>query len=190
MLPGNVLTDQNGEFRFPHLDPGNYAVFAEDRESGYGFGANLGTDDLHRGVAAEITPDHPAVELRVVLPPKAGFLQVRLTDKSTGNVIPGVTLKVALAENDKKWFMAAYSWLVCPVMGHNGCGVLIPPDQQVIVQVSSPGPELWHEIEGARTERSLRVASGDRVTWDVQLESDLKWPAVAQPKLLQPNPSK
>src|SRR5208282_25209 len=152
-----------------NLAPGSYPVFAQDRESGYGYGANLGTDDLHYGAVAEITPDHPNAELRLVLPPKAGFLQVRLTDRATGNIIPQVTLKVALAENpDRKWFASMYTWPICAQFGHNGCGVLIPPDKQVIVQVSSPGPEFWHEAEGSGTERSLRVASGDRVTWNIQ----------------------
>jgi hypothetical protein len=191
---GRAVTDQNGEFRFNRVGLGKYAAFAEDQEAGYGYGASSVADDPRYTGVAEITLEHPDAELRLFLPPQAGFLDVRLTDQSTGTEISTVTVSVALADNpNANRFQTTFERSNCELFGHNVCYVLIPPDTQVIVRVSSPGYEGW-DGKNDTTERPLRIASGDRVTWEVRLKPDLKWRALmnltpSQPKTPPPSPS-
>ena len=170
------VTDQNGEFRFDRLNPGKYLVFADDREAGYGYCATSEAADHHYSEVAEVTLEHPDAELRLFLPPQAGFLDVRLTDQSTGTEVSTVTVKVVEGQN-AGWFQTTLDRSSCQLFGHNLCYVLIPPDTQVSVQVSSPGYEGW-DGKNDTTERTLRLASGDRVRWEVQLKPDLKWRAL------------
>ncbi len=190
---GHAVTDQNGEFRFNHIGVGKYAVFADDKEGGYGYGASSIADDPRDTGVAEISLEHPDAELRLFLPPQAGFLDVRLTDQSTATEISTVTVSVAANSNANR-FQTTYDRSNCELFGHNLCYVLIPPDTQVTVRVSSPGYEGW-DGKNDTTERTLRLASGDRVTWEVQLKPDLKWRALmnltpSQLKTSPPNPSK
>jgi hypothetical protein len=189
----SAVTDQNGEFRFNRVGVGKYAVFAEDKEAGYGYGASSIADDPRYTGVAEITPEHPDAELRLFLPPQAGFLDVRLTDQSTGTEISTVTVSVAANPNANR-FQTTFERSNCQQFGHNLCYVLIPPDTQVTVRVSSPGYEGW-DGKNDTTERALRLASGDRVTWEAQLKPDLKWRALMnltppQLKTSTPSPSK
>jgi hypothetical protein len=186
------VTDENGEFRFELARVGRYAVAAEDEEGGYGYGATSVADDPRYTVMAEITPEQPDAGIRLILPPRAGFLDVRLTDQSTGGEISTVTVSVAYP--DKGWSQRSFERSNCALFGHNLCYVLIPPDTQVTVRVSSPGYEGW-DGKNDTTERTLRLASGDRVTWEVQLKPDLKWRALmnltpSQLRKSPPSPSK
>lgn len=190
----HAVSDQNGEFRFSRVGVGRYAVFADDREAGYGY-AGSGADDPRYTGVAEITPEHPAAELRLFLPPQAGFLDIRLTDQSTGAEVSTVTVSVALADNaNVNRSQTTFDRSNCELFGHNLCYVLIPPDTQVTVRVSSPGYEGW-DGKNDTTERHMRIASGDRVTWEIGLKPDLKWRALmnltpSQPKAPPSNPSK
>jgi hypothetical protein len=192
---GRAVTDQNGEFRFSRVGVGTYAVFAEDREAGYGYVASSVEGDSRYKEVAEITLEHPDAELRLFLPPQAGFLDVRLTDQSTGTEISTVIVSVAPTDNPTaNWFQTTFERSNCELFGHNLCYVLIPPDRQVTVRVSSPGYEGW-DGKNDTTERPLRIASGDRVTWEVRLKPDLKWRALmnitpSQLKAPPPSPSK
>ncbi len=192
---GRAVADQNGEFRFNRVGVGKYAVFAEDKEAGYGDGASSVANDPRYTGVAEITLEHPDAELRLFLPPQAGFLDVRLTDQSTETEISTVTVSVSLANNPNgNQFRTTFSRSNCELFGHNLCYVLIPPDTQVTVRVSSPGYEGWDGKKDT-TERPLRMASGDRVTWEVRLRPDLKWRALmsltpSQPKTPPPSPAK
>jgi hypothetical protein len=191
--PRGAVTDQNGEFRFNRVPVGKYSVFADDKEAGYGYAASSGEDDRHYSVVAEITPEHPDAEVRLFLPPQGGFLDVHLTDQSTGNEISTVTVSMELAEKPSgHWSQTTFERSSdCEVFGHHFCYVLIPPDTQVTVHVSSPGYEGWDVSEDA-TVRSLRIAPGDHVRWDVKLKPDLKWRALMQlnPSQLKLQPAK
>ena len=172
----SAVTDQNGEFSFNRVGFGKYVVFADDKEAGYGYDAGpAATGTLYAGTV-EITPEHPDAELRLFLPPKAGFLDVRLTDQSTGTEISTVTVSVA-ENSDANRSQTTFERSNCHLFGHDLCYVLVPPDTQVTVRVSSPGYEGW-DGRNDMTERTVRLASGDRVTWEVQLKPDLKWRAL------------
>ncbi len=128
----------------------------------------MGLDGPDSSGEAELTPEKPNAEVRIVLPPKAGFLDIRLTDRTTGAAIRKVSVKVTLADDPDKSFEMTLNRPVCTLVPHNSCAILIPPDKPVLVHVWSEGFREWNESAG--TGKPLRIATGDQVIWDVQLE--------------------
>ena len=182
-----TLTDDSGRFGFEHVALGEYAVFPDDVEAGYG--PKLLADGARYGEAAELTHEHKDAELRLTLPRKAGFLEVHLTDQSTGDSISTVSVKIALVESpNRAGFQTSFEESNCTQNSRYICTVLIPPDEQVFVQVSSPGYDGWDKSGGTGTVRSVRLGSGDRVTWNIPLEPDLRWRALHQMTWPPPKP--
>ena len=72
---------------------------ADDENAGYS-GLSTGPAWDINPPEVEITPEHPEGELKVVLPPKAGFIQVHLTNRKTGSGISA--MRVALMPEDSK----------------------------------------------------------------------------------------
>src|SRR5262249_33465019 len=120
MLP-HTRTNDSGEYRFENLPWwGRYTVYADDEDAGYSlFSTGPVGDSGHREV--ELTPERPRAELQVSLPPKAGFIQIQLTNQRTGARIPAML--VALMATDKPtsplFTTSCYSNQV----------ILIPPDR-------------------------------------------------------------
>jgi hypothetical protein len=81
--PG-TRSDDRGDYRFNSLPWGKYTVQVEDDEAGY-------STDLAEASGeppeVEISPEHPDAAFEVVLPPKAGQLQIHLTNRRTGERI-------------------------------------------------------------------------------------------------------
>jgi hypothetical protein len=158
-----TITNQAGEYRFMLSGLGRYSVFANDARAGYSM---FGTG--HASGVVELTPEHPEAELRVELPPKAGFLVVHLTDRTTGTVISLVRAKVMLAERaDSPLFEETLNTAACEAWNPE-CAFLIPPDKQLLVHVSSEGFQEWDESVGKG--KVLLLPSGARLTWDIKLD--------------------
>jgi hypothetical protein len=93
MLP-RTKTDQNGNDRFVSLPwLGRCTVYAGDEEAGYSIYSTAPADS---GRPAEVTlsPQHPEGELNFRLPPKAGFLQIHLTNRRTGAALSKMAVKI------------------------------------------------------------------------------------------------
>jgi hypothetical protein len=148
----HVKTNDKGEYRFENLPWwGRYTVYAEDEEAGY---SSFSTGpDLDEGHAAEVelAPEHPEAEFRVYLPPKAGFLQIHLTNRKTGNVISAMRIALMSAANP-----------VSPLF------TMRCSSRDVVLIVTSDGFREWDESTGKG--KPIRLASGSRLTLDVQLE--------------------
>ena len=103
-----------------------------------------------------------AHELRVKgksLPPRAGFLQIHLTNRRTGAGIPAIRIVLTLAEKPEMRFTSS---------AYSNAAILVPPDKDLLLHVVSDGFAEWEESLGAG--KPINLASGSRLTLDVQLE--------------------
>jgi hypothetical protein len=151
-------TNDTGAFRFEHLSLGRYTVFAKDKEEGYSSFSTRAGGGHPREV--ELTSEHSESEFDFRLPPKAGFLLFHLTNQSSGASISGVEVTVMLAGSHPKFSFSI------------GCSssqaVLVTSDQNLLPHVKSWGFREWDR--SVENEEPLRIAPGNRLTLDVQLE--------------------
>lgn len=99
--------------------------------------------------------------MKVHLPPKAGFVQIHLTNRRTIVGISGMRVAVMPMENpDSPLFtMSCYSNHV----------ILVPPDKNLLLHVTSDGFREWDESVGRG--KPIHLPSGTRLTLDVQLDA-------------------
>jgi|SRR5438132_2490550 len=159
VLP-HVKANDTGEYRFENLPWwGRYTVYAEDEDAGYSSFSTGPAGDSHLS-EVELTPEHPEAEFKVYLPPKAGFLQIRLINRRTGVVIAGMRVAVMPMENPESplFTMSCYSNHV----------VLVPPDKNLLLHVTSDGFREWDE--SVERGKPIHLPSGTRLALAVQLE--------------------
>jgi hypothetical protein len=160
MLP-HTRTNDAGDYRFENVQWwGRYTVYADDEDAGYS-SFSTGPAGDSNPPEVEVTPQHPEGELKIVLPPKAGFIQVHLTNRKTGAGISA--MRVALMPEDKPtspvFTMSCFSTQV----------ILIPPDRNFLLHVTSDGFREWNESTGKG--KPVHLASGAHLKIDVQLEA-------------------
>jgi hypothetical protein len=156
----HTRTNDAGDYRFENIPWwGRYTVYADDEDAGYSsFSTGPAGDSTPPEV--EITPEHPEGELRVVLPPKAGFIQIHLTNRKTGAGISA--MRVALMPEDKP------SSPVVTMSCYSSQVILIPPDKTSLLHVTSDGFREWNESIGKG--KLVHLASAAHLKIDVQLE--------------------
>jgi hypothetical protein len=159
MLPA-TKTDQNGNFRFSGLPWwGRYAVYAVDENAGYSL-FSTGSNDPKSTQEVTLSPEHPEAEFHLVLPPKAGFLEIHLTNRKTGAPIEPVLVKVMFADDPKK-----------PIFS-TSCSsthaILVAPDKDLLLHVTSWGFREWAKSAG--TGIPIRIRSGSHLTLHVELD--------------------
>jgi len=156
----HTKTNDTGEYRFENLPWwGRYTVYAEDEDAGYSSFSTLPAGDSHLS-EVELSPEHREAELKFYLPPKAGFLQVHLTNRRTGVGISEMEVSVMTMENPESplFTMSCYANHV----------ILVPPDKNLLLHLTSDGFREWNESVGRG--KSLHLPSGTRLTLNVQLE--------------------
>jgi hypothetical protein len=156
----HTRTNDAGEYRFVNLPWwGRYTVYAEDEEAGY---SSISTGSAGDGPPSEVelTPEHREAQFKIYLPPRAGFLQIHLTNRRTGVGISGMRITLMLMENPESplFTMSCYSNHV----------VLLPADENLLLHVASDGFREWDESVGKG--KPLHLPSGTRLTLSVQLE--------------------
>ena len=159
MLP-HTRTNNAGEYRFENVPWwGRYTVYGDDENEGYS-SFSTGPAGDSNPPEVEITPEHPEAELKVLLPPKAGFIQIHLTNQRKGAGISGMRVALMSAESPASpvLTMSCYSNHV----------ILIPPDKSLLLHISSDGFREWNESIGKG--KPVHLASGARLKMDVQLE--------------------
>ncbi len=158
ILP-TTRTNDVGEYRFENLDFGRYNVYADDEEAGYSIASNGPLGDRYPR-ETEISQQHSEAEFLVYLPPKAGFLEIHLTNEQTGDSISSMRLSLIRAANpDSLLFrISCYSRQV----------ILVPPDKALLLHVSSDGFREWSESRGQG--KAIQIQSGARLVLNVQLE--------------------
>jgi hypothetical protein len=158
MLP-HTTTNDAGEYRFENLPWwGRYTVYGDDENEGYSSFSTGPAGNSHPP-DVELTPQNPKAELRVLLPPRAGFIQIHLTNQRTGAGISGMRVALMLPESPTSPFFASscYSNRI----------ILIPPNKDLLLHISSDGFREWNESIGKG--KPIRIASGARLKIDVQL---------------------
>jgi len=149
-------SNDHGEYRFENLPIGRYKVLAEDHDAGYS--PEVLDDDDSRAFV-EISDRHPEAEFRVVLPPKAGFLEIKLTNRKTGAPISWMGVSLARSEKPEHSFLSS----TCK----SNEVILVPPDKNLVVHVLAEGFREWDESVGAG--KTIFVPSGTRLVLDVRL---------------------
>jgi hypothetical protein len=160
VAPPHARTNDSGAYRFEKLPWwGRYTVYAEDEDAGYSSYSNGYVGDPHPP-EVEVSPEHRQAELNVYLPPKAGFLEIHLTNRWTGAAIPAMRIAVMLVDKPEKSLFS----MSC----HSTRTVLVPPDKNLLLHVTSDGFREWDESAGKG--KPLYLSSGTRLTLTVQLE--------------------
>ena len=159
VLP-HATTDDHGEYRFVHLPWwGRYTVYAEDQKAGYST-VNTGGYGQTQPPEIVLTPARREAELRVNLPPKAAFLRVHLTNGRTGAPVSGMRITVMRDTNP-------------PSLAFNmSCSstetVLLPPDKNLLIHITSDGFREWKESVGKG--KLLHLTSDSQLALDVELD--------------------
>ncbi len=158
VLP-HVKTNDAGEYRFQNIPWwGKYTVYPEDDDAGYSiFSTGAGNSEPSE---VDLAPEHREAELKVYLPPKAGFVQIHLTNRRTAAGISGMRVAVMAMENPvSPLFTTSCS---------SGRAILVPPDKNLLLHVTSDGFREWNESVGRG--KPVHLASGTRLILAVQLE--------------------
>jgi hypothetical protein len=153
--PGTSSNDR-GEYRFQGLAWGKYRVYVVDDDSGYRGDLVKEGDEPSE---VEISPEHRQAEYRVVLPSKAGFLQIHLTNRKTGAAIPWMNVSVAPTEDPQHPFDSSRD---------SSLVILVPPDENLLLHVTAEGFGEWDQSAG--TGKLIFVPSGTQLTLAVELE--------------------
>lgn len=152
-----VETDNNGHFRLDRMDWGTYHVFAKKISAGYpDIAFNF---YAAHAVQATLSPSSPVAEVVVHVGPPCGILKITsVIDAVTAEPIKdyGVTLR---------WASDAHR-----IMGGSFSGpILIPPNVDVLVEVSAKGYESWPTEEEGKESGRIHLASGQVLNLQVRL---------------------
>ena len=156
----HTRTNDAGEYRFENLPWwGKYMVYADDEDAGYS-SFSTGPSGGVLTPVVELEPEHPETELQILLPEKAGLIQVHLTNRGTGAGISAMRVTLMLRENPALpvFTMSCYSNHV----------ILIPPDKDLLLHITSDGFREWNESAG--NGKLVHLASGAHLKIDVQLD--------------------
>jgi hypothetical protein len=155
----STTTNQSGEFRFENLTwLGRYTVYADDEKAGYS-AFSTGNSGQTQPPEIEITPERTEGKLAVHLPPKAGFLRIKLTNRKTGAAIPAMRVAIMDAKSAVPLFTFS---------GYSTATVLLPPNKDLLIHIFSEGFSEWKESVGKG--KPLNLASGTTHKFDVHLE--------------------
>jgi hypothetical protein len=128
----------------------------EDDDAGYS--TDL-AEETGEPAEVEISPEHPDAAFQVVLPPKAGLLQVHLTNRRTGERIKWMSVTVEPTEGPRSSDNHT---------SKSSETILVPPDRNLILHIWADGFREWDESVGAG--KAIFVQSGTRLTLAVDLE--------------------
>lgn len=159
VLP-HTSTNDAGEYRFEKVPWwGRYTVYADDEEAGYS-SYSTGPTGESNPPEVDIAPEHPEAQLTIVIPPKAGFIDVHLTNRRTGAVISGMRVAVMLKESPAS--------PIFTISSYSSHAILMLPDKDLFLHITSDGFREWNESVGEG--KLIYVASGAHLKLDVQLE--------------------
>jgi hypothetical protein len=159
VLPHTKANAQGG-YRFENIPWwGRYTVYADDEEAGFST-FSTGPSGEANPPQVEITPDRPQAELNVQLPPRAGFLEIHLTDSQTGSLIPDLQIEVMSVKNPDQ--------LVFSESCSSTHAILVPPEKPLLLHVASPRYREWNESR--ELGKLIFLKSGDRLKLDVRLQ--------------------
>ncbi|MGA2979496.1 MAG: carboxypeptidase-like regulatory domain-containing protein [Terriglobales bacterium] len=164
MLP-TIGTDELGHYRFQNVCPGRYTVIADDEKVAYTPSSPELNAFLYGTPAMEIrlTAKHTYGNLPVHLPPRPGFIHLRVINQETKEEVLQFSVQLEVpGQKESPEMSVLFNQQV-----HNH-RVEIPPDKDVILHLTADGFHEWSESAGRG--KLVRVASGI----DTLVEVDLK----------------
>ena len=164
VLP-RTRTDQRGEYRFQKVCSGKWGVFVKDRDAGYPNSGRLMNGFLYGDSIPEvkITDKNLDAQLDVNVPPKPGMLVVHLTNSMTQTKISRLEVELKVSRKRRTWFSSENP-------ESSTCGddpFLIPPNQDVLLHITSKGFHEWKESVGRG--KLIHLSAGEMMTIDVEL---------------------
>lgn len=157
ILP-HATTDDLGHYRFDLPWWGKYTVYADDENAGYS-SYSTGQYGQSQPPTLEITDGHPEGEMTVILPPRAAFFRVNLTNRITGRPISAMRISVLSPSDPSLAFdMSCYSTKT----------VLMAPDKALSIHITSDGFREWNESVGRG--KMLHLGSGEHLELNVALD--------------------
>jgi hypothetical protein len=157
ILP-RTRADQHGNYRFENISRwGRYTVYADDLDAGY---SPFSTGSGSNRTEVDLSPEHAEAQLNLRLPPRAGFLQIYLTNKKTGAIIPELRVTLRSAEEPGK--------LLFSESCSSSQAILLPRDKDLLLHVTSSGFREWDETSGRG--KRIRARSGSQLKIGVVLE--------------------
>ncbi|MBV9437192.1 MAG: hypothetical protein JOZ44_14130 [Acidobacteria bacterium] len=130
----HTKTNDAGEYRFENISwSEKFTVYADDEEAGYdSFSTGpAGPQGKSKTPEVELTPEHPEAELKVLLPPRAGFVHIHLTNRKTGSDIRTMRVALMLQENPTS--------PVLTMSCDSNHTILIPPEKNLLLHITSDG---------------------------------------------------
>jgi hypothetical protein len=132
-------SDDSGHYCLVNVPYGDNAPAADDPAHGYpnpqyGFYAS-GADNKEPPNVAHLSAEHPQATIDVRIPYKAAFLTIHLTDAITGKPQLALFYKLSVQIDPQRRYM----------FGSRSAtdGLLLPPNENVLLKVSSPGYREW-----------------------------------------------
>jgi hypothetical protein len=160
----DCLTDWSGTCSRDHLPVGKYLITAMKEAGGYPNGEAPLFNRGRTHVVADVLPDKLNVFVSYIAGPKAAAITVDAVDSVTGVPIKNPTIVLRSPADPKIWMSA----------GPNANSkILIPPDQDVIVEVSAPGYKPWRmePQPGATRPNALHLHSEETKEFTVHLQA-------------------
>ncbi|MGA7855567.1 MAG: carboxypeptidase-like regulatory domain-containing protein [Candidatus Acidiferrales bacterium] len=158
-------TDEHGQYRFSNVSCGAWSVFVEDKEAGYPRSGRFMNWYLYGSTNPEvrITNKNLDAQLDISAPPKPGRPHVNLVDNQTKAKIANSEVLLRVTAKREAQFSCGDSVASCETDDF-----LVPPNQDVRLQIRSKGFREWKE--GAGDGKLIRVPAGKVLTIDAELE--------------------
>lgn len=140
-FPGSQ-TDESGQYCIRQLQVGEYILSADDRPKGYpplwdSFFSWRTPDSV-----VLLTSQSPRVRLDWKIPFKAGFLRLDVPGSRTGSESSPITFRLVVRSRPQ---LGMTSLTISGQMEERVITFLLPPDEDVLLTVSSPGHQSWPE---------------------------------------------
>jgi Carboxypeptidase regulatory-like domain len=153
MTECRVQTNETGQFEIEHMSMGTFHVFATKDEDGY-------SGENQRGLKVVLSTQDPGANITIKLDPKAGMLVGTVRDSLTAK--PVHEIQVAYVSTEGKGNGSAGTY--------NGeFRVNVPTTSDYIIVVSAPGYKSWIYIDPTDQSPSLRLASREQKSLDIEL---------------------
>jgi hypothetical protein len=119
----------------------------------------------HEAQKVKLTPEEPFARVVLTVGPRPGELKLTVKEKTTGQFLQSFNL-LWITVDATNWVISSDSTAGKPV--------LIPPDTDLIVEVSAAGYRKWSYLDPSNSQPILRLASGERKELTVELQPEVK----------------
>lgn len=128
-------TDASGHYCIKGVSFGQYVVYASDEEKGYPDQDTQSYAPHSPDSRVSLSAANPNGRVDGHIPYKAGFLSIHLTESGSGKPLKGMAVDLVLRTDPEHRYMH--------IRTSSDQILLVPPNQDVYINVTSPGFETW-----------------------------------------------